>query len=454
MGFNLKVLLYVGGITLTIGLFFYCLLNTQYYATMLTLSLVFSFQIIALLRFISVTNRELTRFLSAVKHSDFSQSFSSSNQHSSFKELGAAFNEVIERFRSERSDKEAQAIYLQAFVQQMPIGMFALNEDGRIPISNNAFRKLLGLSEINHLKQISSFDNKLGEFITELEAGKEQTLNITRNNESFQLKMACTLLRSKGVQQKLVSISNIQSELEASELEAWQNLIRVMTHEIMNSITPITSLADTADQCVKDSTELLASQTEESSITEINNLLEDASNAVTTIGRRSQGLMRFVESYRTLTRLPTPKYHHFRLLELFQSIEKLMAKQAQTLKLDIQFNCKPATLELNADQELLEQALINLVKNSLEALTETSNPTLKIKAELLERGKLCISVTDNGQGIDKENLKNIFIPFFTTKRGGSGIGMSIVRQIVRLNGGKVNVISEKDQGTSVIMNFM
>jgi nitrogen fixation/metabolism regulation signal transduction histidine kinase len=479
---------------------------------MLTLSLMLALQITSLLHFISRTNRELVRFLDAVKYGDFSQSFQSRNSTRSFTDLGTSFDALIARFRNERSGKAEQASYLQALVQQLPIAVFSLHEDGRISLTNLACRRLFGINELTQLQQLRSFDAKLAGVLAELQPGHEMSLKVARDQTTLDLRLSCTILRNRGLQQKLVSILDIRSELEARELQAWQNLIRVMTHEIMNSITPITSLAETTGHYVQEAIEALANserdlalkeqgfacnqrnfaqnernsvdrkqdcvqsahslthdgpglaQHEEASLRnakaipnisheEILGLLNDASNAVTTIGKRSLGLQHFVESYRSLSRLPTPQPQLFRVHELLQSICKLMDEQARAGAIVLECKCMPLTLELLADPELLEQALINLVKNSVEAVTEVAQPVITISAELRMLGHVRIMVTDNGAGISAENLENIFIPFFTTKRGGSGIGMSIVRQIVKMNGGSINVISAPGAGTTVNLDF-
>jgi nitrogen fixation/metabolism regulation signal transduction histidine kinase len=456
MGFNLKVLLYLMGVMTTLGLLAWCMLNTSYYATMLTLSLVLVLQVSSLLHFISRTNRELVRFLDAVKHGDFSQSFQSRTSSRSFTDLGTAFDAVIARFRNERSGKAEQASYLQALVQQLPIAVFSLHEDGRISLANLACRRLFGINELTQLHQLRSFDAKLAATLADLQPGHEMSLKVARDQTTLDLRLSCTILRSKGLQHKLVSILDIRSELEARELQAWQNLIRVMTHEIMNSITPITSLAETTGHYVQEAIDTLAQN--EQAMTrmgtdDVRSLLNDASNAVTTIGKRSLGLQHFVDSYRSLSRLPTPQPELFRVHELLQSICKLMSEQARAGGIVLECKCTPLTLELLADPELLEQALINLVKNSVEAVTEVARPVITLSAELRSLGRVRISVNDNGAGISLENLENIFIPFFTTKRGGSGIGMSIVRQIVKLNGGSINVISAPGAGTAVNLDF-
>jgi PAS domain S-box-containing protein len=452
MGFSLKTVLHISGILVTVMLLSWCVLNTSYYATMLTLTLVLVFQIHALLRFVTNTNRQLSRFLDAVKHSDFSLSFRHRDMQGSFAALGQSIDNVLDRFREERSAKEAQATFLRAFVEQVPIAVLAIDEDGRIDVSNKALRKLTGRTEIRHLQQIADFDSSLAAIMTALKAGEEQSLKLKSGNKFIHLKVSCSVLRLKGKTIRLISVQDIGDELEAAELNAWQNLIRVMTHEIMNSITPITSLAETSNQYLKEvETGLGKSGKDNEEIMKA--LLVDAENALDTIGKRSQGLMRFVESYRTLTRLPQPEFTTFLVNELLKSVTSLMAEQTGRGNAKISIDCNPVTLALNADRAMLEQALINLVLNALDAVKEAGQPAITLNARLKERGGVIIEVTDNGTGITEDILENIFIPFFTTKRGGSGIGMSIVRQIVRLNGGQISVASEPGKGTTITLAF-
>lgn len=452
MGFNTKTVLHIAGILLTVMLLTWCVLNTTYYATMLTLTLVLAFQIHALLRYVSNTNRQLSRFLDAVKHSDFSLSFRHRDMQGSFAALGQSIDAVLDRFREERSAREAQATFLHAFVEQVPIAVLAVNEDGLIEVSNKALRRLIGKSEIRHLQQIADFDRSLARIMSGLKAGEEQALKLKKGNDIIHLKLSCSMLRLKGRAIRIISAQDIGDELEAAELNAWQNLIRVMTHEIMNSITPITSLAETSSQYLKEVEKSLGSADTADAET-MKMLLVDAENALETIGKRSQGLMRFVESYRTLTRLPEPEFESFYVNDLLANVASLMAEQTGKTHTAVSVECKPVTLELNADREMLEQALINLVLNALDAVSGVDNPAITLHARLKERGGVIMEVTDNGTGIDDDVLENIFIPFFTTKRGGSGIGMSIVRQIVKLNGGQVSVSSAPGKGTTITLAF-
>lgn len=452
MGFNLRLLLHVIGIQLTVTALAWCLTReNSYYATMFTLTLLLLVQLAALIRYISHTNRELTRFLAAVQHGDFSQSFRGVHTNNSFRDLGAAFDAVLERLRRERGDKETQASYLQAFVQQLPIAVCCLHHDGHITLGNLACLRLLGLKELNHLRQLTDIDATLGAAVNALEPGQEVHIKIQRLSSALDLRLSCTLLRSKGQLHKLISLLDIRSALESRELEAWHNLIRVMTHEIMNSITPLTSLASTAQGYINEARDQL--QQSNTSVQGSLHLLDDAASATATIGKRGSGLMRFVESYRTLTRVPPPKPIQFAVMNLLKSVQELSQQQAQQQGVQLTYRCEPENLALFADMDLLEQALLNLVKNAMDAVGNTEGASISLSAHRNEVGAVTLDVSDNGSGIPAEILGSIFIPFFTTKRGGSGIGLSLVKQIVQMNGGRIEVKSTPGAGTTFTLTF-
>lgn len=454
MGFDARVLLHVAGILLTVVLLGWCLLQTQFYATMLVLALILLAQLWGLLRLVHTTNRELARFLEALKYLDFSQRFSTSGRSGSFRELSAACNALAERLRTARSEREQEAAWLQAVIQHLPVAVLVCAEAERILASNTALQRLLGrVTAPDSLAAIALLDPALATAIRELQPGREQVLRSQRQGETLQLKLSCTLLRSGGTVQKLVCIQNIEGELEGRELEAWQNLIRVMTHEIMNSVTPLTSLADTAGHYVDEARTTLGQSRDAETRETLAPLLDDAGSAVHTIGRRGQALLRFVTSYRSLSRLPAPVPRSVQLQDALRSSASLLAAQARQAGVTLLTQCRPSNLELQVDPEQLEQALINLLRNAIEACAGVSDPRVELQATLEAGGLIALTVRDNGCGIAPDMLEQIFVPFFTTKRQGSGIGMSVVKQIVRANGGRIAVASEPDAGTTVRLLF-
>lgn len=451
MGFNLRVSLHVAGILATLLLLAWCVLNTRYYATMTVLALLLIAQVAGLLRRLHATNREIERFLQALHYMDLTQRFRGKAEGNSFASLGASFNQVLDRLRDVRSEREQQAAWLQNLVQHLPVAIVVLDEDERVVLANTALQRILQRNTPpTSLAVFQGPAAALADDIRTLQPGREHMHKLARGGDTLQLKLSSTQWRSDGRMQKLICIQNIEGELEGRELDAWQNLIRVMTHEIMNSVTPLTSLAETAGQCVAESRALLEAGDEAARVPA---LLEDAGEALGIIGKRGQGLVRFVSNYRKLARVSKPVPTVLELRQVFHRLQELLAEALHKAAVDLACECRPSNLQLVADEEQLDQALINLLRNALDAVQGQPQPQVHLRASLEEGAVISITVQDNGCGIAAEHLDSIFVPFFTTKRNGSGIGMSLVKQIVRANGGRIGVDSTPGVGTTVRLAF-
>lgn len=423
------------------------ILKTDLFATMFVIGLVILWQIHSLIRYVEMTNRKLTMFLQSIKYSDFSQSFNLQGLGSSFKELSDSFNDVIASFQKARSEKEEQFRYLQTVVQHIGIGLLILKKNGDVDLVNSAAKRLLGLQQLKEIHQLDKIEQGVGDKILELKRGSKLVLKLNRDEQllSFLLFVTDFIIGSEPY--RLVSIQNIQSELEEKEMEAWQNLIRVLTHEIMNSVTPIVSLSGTANN-------LLASDTfKNCDVSQCLEQLQDVTAAVSTIENRSRGLLEFVENYRKLTRIPKPNFSVIPAREIFKRVESLHQAQLAEKGISLFVDVQPAGLDITADNALIEQVLINLLKNAIEAVERIHSPRIVLKAFLASIGRPIIQVEDNGPGIDKDILENIFIPFFTTKSSGSGIGLSLSRQIMRLHNGSLTVQSVPFHRTAFILRF-
>lgn len=416
---------------------------TGYYATLLLLGVVLAVQVTVLVRYVQRTNRELTRFMLAIRHADFTQSFAVDAKSKSFAELAAAFEEILQRFRAARTAKEEQASYLDTFVQHVPVAVIALDESGRIDQFNHAARRLFGTAAPRTLQEFRGFGAEFPERILALEPGRSELISVARSNAPLQLNAHATELRVGGRALKIVTLQDIQGELEAREVEAWQNLIRVLAHEIMNSATPISSLAVTA-------TELLA---EARASRDHAAAIDDAHDAVETIAQRSAGLIQFVHSYRRLTRVPNPELRTFPARELFGRVVQLMQPELERRRIALEQSISPPNLDLTADQALLEQVLINLLRNAIDALGSAPAPLIRLTAEIDSTGHAVVEIRDNGHGMDEKVRQNVFVPFFTTKQHGTGIGLSLVRQIMRSHRGSVAVCSALGEGTAVQLRF-
>ena len=397
------------------------------------------YQIYLLIRYVDKSNRELAYFLESITYSDFSQKFDFSKLGSSFKALSNEFNKIMEKFRQARSEREESINYLETVVQHVGVGLISFDPDGNVGLINKSAKRILRINSLHNISALDKISPNFSEFIGQLPSGKKAAFKIIDKDEIVQLLIYTTDFRMHDNICKLVALQNIQSELEEKEIDAWQKLIRVLTHEIMNSVTPISSLASTVNQYLFD---------KEGSANPLNKEnIEDIRIAINTIQKRSEGLVNFVEKYRSLTKIPKPNLDVVKVSQLFERIKKLMesALSGSNIKFDIIIN--PIILEVTADSDLLEQVLINLLNNAIQSLSGTSDGKICLTAFIDERGYAVFKVIDNGAGISQEIMDKIFIPFFTTKKEGSGIGLSLSQQIIRAHGGSLNVSSKPNEET-------
>jgi two-component system, NtrC family, nitrogen regulation sensor histidine kinase NtrY len=455
MGFNdfrFRVAFRVVLLGLSVGLVMYMFSRpNMVFAAGLTM-LIIVFQLAELYRFTSQTNRKLTRFLESVKYSDFISGFANDNKlGKSFRELNTAFNEVLEAFRKARSEKEESWQYLNTVVQQVRTGILSFDTDGDVQLMNANAKRFVGLANMKNLKELLAINPALYEALKGAEAGNS---TLYKSGNEFQLTIQATELRIRGNTVKLLTLQNIQTELQKQELEAWQNLTRVLRHEIMNSITPISSLTSTLreildqDMTNKETHYELKSES-----------AEDLRDGLSTIENRSKGLIQFIDAYREYTSLPQPKLKSVKLKDLLETVANLMRPEIKKTTIQFITSCESEYLTLQVDEEMIGQVLINLVKNAMEAinLNENARPLNKIgKIELLGKNvgnAIIIEVTDNGPGIIPEAINRIFVPFFTTKKTGSGIGLALSRQIMQMHNGSLSVESELDVRTVFTLRF-
>ncbi|MDX2127899.1 MAG: ATP-binding protein [Chloroherpetonaceae bacterium] len=430
-------------------LLFLCLLFIGAYSIFITTDFVFTpllftafgvIQLWLLIRYVERTNRDLTRLLDAILYEDFSQQFKSHTEGEDFSKLYESFNRIIERFRNTRKEKEASLQFLETTFQHISTGLIAVNRDGTLELINNAAKRLFQLPSLRTISGLSHLHTGLDEKLLALKSGEKMLVNFSIEGDHTQLLFSATRFTIDSKEMILFAVQNIQSELDEKELESWQKLIRILTHEMMNSITPISSLAETMNRMIKQ-----ASMDKET--------LDDLLLASETIAKRSNGLLEFVESYRNLTKIPPPKFSVFPLYQIMERLQILFSSSFQEFQLQLSFRVEPASLELIADQTLIEQVLINLITNSRQAIIDKPNGAVWVRAFLDSQSKVIIEVEDNGIGMSKELQERIFIPFFTTKPNGSGIGLSLARQIMRLHNGNIRVRSTPEKGTLFILRF-
>ncbi len=405
----------------------------------------FSYVLFTLFRYIDRSNRGLARFLQAVRYHDFSLSPGIDGLGGSFADLNATFRELSGQFQRAREEKEEQYRYLQTVVQHVGVGLLSLRADGRVDLLNHAAKRMLRVPYLRHIDDLPPMFQQLRDEIKRLRPGEKSLLKLDFADEVLQLSIATTEFKLRDQLYKLVSLQNIQVELEEKEAEAWQSLTRVLTHEIMNSLTPIASLAATASS--------LLPETDGEDSAAVSSRSQDVTEALLTINRRSQGLMRFVHAYRSVALIPKPQFRIFPVRELFQRVEKLLQDKLRRQGIDFRVEIEPLSLEMTADPDLTEQVLINLLLNAMEALVGCGNPHILLSSRMNERGRVVIRISDNGPGIASEAREKIFIPFFTTKKEGSGIGLSFSRQVMRLHGGVIAVQSPPGGGSVFTLRF-
>ena len=437
-------------LTVNIFLFAFLLITTSFTLSIILTGLMVVFQVVALIHYIDKTNRMLNNFLESIRYSDFTRTFEMEGLGSSFDKLKNSFNEVIKDFQNVRAEKEENFFYLQSVIQHIGISLIAYDKTGRVELVNNATKKLFQLRNINHIEALNSFSAELVQKLVTIKHNENTLVKVVDKDEILQLAIYATEFKISNKSIMLVSIKNIQNELEEKEMESWQKLISVLTHEIMNSIAPISSLSNTISTILSDlKNSTLANQGN----ADEQEAFEDIDMALSTISKRTEGLMHFVNTYRNLTKIPQPNFSIFSVAQLFKEIKLLMSEEAVEKNIACQIIIEPDTLELSADERLIQQVLINLLKNAIYANEGRPSAKIMLKAYINKRGRVVIEVTDNGPGILPDVLDKIFIPFFTTKTTGSGIGLSLSKQIMRMHGGNISVTSIPEEETKFTLTF-
>lgn len=390
-------------------------------------------QTINLIWFLNATNRRLFYFFDAIKNEDSTLSFPEKTNNKTIVELNKSLNKVNKQIQQIHIENKQQEQYFQALMEHAATGMMTFNEKGFVLHANSLMKRLLSLDVLTHLNQIDKIDHKLFVSIKSIQASEQRLVTINNQKGTIQLLIKASSFIADNKELVLLSVQDIKNELDEKELESWRKLIRVMMHEIMNSITPITSLSESLAGYFYTNNEV-------KSPSEINEkTIETTIRGLEVIREQGKGLISFVDSYRKLTRLPKPEKKLFSIKNLIENINILSGSFLHADHVEIGFEVKPEDLEILADEKLISQVLINLVKNAFQA--NANNPKAKVKliAGLSENGRPEIRVVDNGPGIPEEILDKIFIPFFTTKESGSGIGLSLSRQIMQLHGGSLKV---------------
>ncbi len=412
-----------------------------------TFGSLFILQVYLLIDYIKNSNRRFFRFMELIKNQGLMERFEELNIKGSNEKLNQVYNEIIQLIADSKIEKEGEHLYFLQTLEIIGTSIISIDQNGKIDLINKAARELLKLENIRTLSQLKEFYPDFVEQLNQLK-NEEQTLHkLQVGPEVLMLNITSSHFTNQDKQLRLYSFQNISVELENEELDAWQKLIKVLRHEIMNSITPIHSLTNTVIRLLSENKK--AKALDQISPETINKALE----GLNAIEKRNQGLLKFVESYRNLTKIPSPVFEKVTVTALFDNINILFSNEIRSKKISFTSFIKTDDLFITVDEKLITQVLINLIKNSIEALSEIPNPRIKMEASILNKAEVLIKVTDNGVGIPIEDLDKIFVPFYTTKEMGSGIGLSLSRQIVRMNKGSISVHSIPSHETSFVLKF-
>ena len=444
--FRFNVIIRVLVLTAT-SLVLFLSLNSAFTFTPILIVALMVYQVWSLIRYVDRTNRELASFLESIRYSEFTRSFHIKEAGSSFEELSQAFNDVMDDFQQIRSEREEHFHYLQNIVQNIDISILAYQRDGRVEMINPAAKKLFQVNVLKNINKLRELSDELADRLLKIKPGENLLVKVQDDDDILQLAIYATEFKIKDKTILLATVKNIQNVLEGQETEAWQKLIRVLTHEIMNSIAPISSLSSTIELMLKQHTG------SEDAPPVDQETVEEIQQALNTINKRSTGLMNFVETYRNLTKIPKPNFTQVKMEALVDNVHTLMKREAENNHVELVTSVDPPSIELQIDEQMIVQVLINLIKNSIHALEGLENGKITVRGFFNKRGRPTIQVMDNGQGILPEVLDKIFIPFFTTKRSGSGIGLSLSRQILRLHGGTITAQSKPGEETVFTLTF-
>jgi nitrogen fixation/metabolism regulation signal transduction histidine kinase len=441
-GFQGGILLRVAGLLAILALLAWMAVHTNWYVTMGICAAAALTQVVVLTRYASRAGREIARFLDTIAFDDTSASFLALSRDRSFGALGTAMGRVLEQLRSGRAEREEQSQYLQSLLAHMPVALISVNERGGVQQLNLAARRLFA-GPCDTAAGFTRYGENFAMGLDALKPGETAIVRMERTAGALQLKAAATDVVLGGIRRRLISLQNIEFELSAQELVAWQSVIRVMAHEVMNSLTPISSLASTARERLEESLVQLPPDVSARAG------LEDAREALDTLARRSEGLLHFVQNHRRLTRRMVAQAQIVPMRRTFTRLQRLLADELKPRDIELIARIEPETLEITVDADLLDQALINLMRNAMDALRDKPAGQITLSAMQDAAGRPVITVADNGPGIPPDQREKVFVPFYTTKRHGSGVGLTLVRQIAAVHGASVS-ISESDGGGATI----
>jgi two-component system, NtrC family, nitrogen regulation sensor histidine kinase NtrY len=442
----------------------FCIVSNRY-TLLIFVGLMIVFQILNFVQFINKTNIELSQFIEAVQYRDFSLQFTEKNAPVSVRQLRRAFNQINATFKQLSSEREEQYQYLQKILELVDTGILSYNQTGEVGWINESFKRMLNVPYLRNISALEKRENAVYQAIMSLENGDSQLVKINQK----QVLLAKTTFINDGIETSLIAFQNVNEAIEDTEAQAYQKLLRVMTHEIMNSVAPIASLAETMEKALrgrkeekeegrKGLEEGKKGEREEGEIYHSENVLdseslEDITLGISTIRKRSENLLKFADTYRQLAKVSMTSFSEFYIRDLFEGVEILLENQLERHQIEFDVVIKDFNMTTEGDMGLIEQVLINLIINGIDAVKHQSKPTITLSAFKNQEERVVIEVRDNGVGMSAELMDKIFVPFFTSKANGSGIGLSLSKQIMTLHKGTITVNSTEGKGTIFRLGF-
>lgn len=421
------------------------LLIKGWFIYLLLLLPIIIYQVVVFYRFQRKAHEELQQFVESAHYRDFSRYFDVKHAPAEIQPLRQSFNDINTTFKAISKEKETQQQYLQKILELVDTGILSYQEDsGEIVWMNESLKRMLQLPYLKTIHSLARRDEELYKEIISVKPGDGRIATAHTERSSFKILISATAFQTDGKVFKLIAFQNVNEALDETESKAWQKLLSVLTHEIMNSVAPISSLAETLKNRLHDSVSLLNNES---------GSVDDLELGIDTIKRRSEGLLKFAETYRNLNKITTLNLSKVYVRDVFENLLQLMQPTLEQKNIEVETILKDPDLGIEADTSLLEQVMINLLVNAIDAVKEKPKPVIVLSAYIAANRRTVIKIADNGNGMTPEVLDKIFVPFFSTKKTGSGIGLSLCKQIMMLHKGNIQVQSEEGGGTAFLLQF-
>lgn len=416
-----------------------------FFMTTVGLIIIWVGQILFLNFYMNRIHRDVRKFMDALRNQDTSQLFNDRKNRGYFGKLYKSFNEITRNFRLVRIEKEAENQFYRESINQAASGIIAVTEDQQVDLINGAALDILGIDKLNHLSELRDIHPDFADIVSAGDIGNFH-VKVLVNRKMVQVAVKATEMNLEGKPVRIYSLLDISREMDRNEVEAWQKLIRVLNHEITNSVVPLHILSTSLFDLFHDGgNQKSAEELDEK-------LINRTVLGLKTIIKRSGGLKDFIQTYTNFTDAGEPVYSSIQIAEMFKHVISLLEVDLTKSGIKVNLDIIPQDLILMADEKLIEQTLINLVKNSIYALENRDKPKIHLKASQHDQ-QVSIEIADNGKGISEDILDTVFTPFFTTRKGGSGIGLSLARQVMLMHNGTIHVASKEGEQTIFTLSF-